>query len=361
MERGIENVILFEALLSLLTAFLICVLLIPMLIYFAKRFNLGDVPGGRKIHKAKTPSLGGVAITLGAITSFCFWNPSYLSESGIYILSSVVIIFFVGLRDDLKPVNPFVKIVGIVTASLFALYVPDKLFISFYEFGSESFTFPLWLAYIISVFFILSLSNAYNLADGLDGLATWLAIIPASFLVVYFYFEGKIYAFGAGVALIGALLGFFRFNKYPASIFMGDGGSLTVGLILSLLFLNFLNVSTAAVEHSLTVHNKLIMFIALFLYPISDTVRLILLRLGEGSSPMKADKRHGHHLLLRIGCSQSLIVLIISLYTIFAILLVFFLDGLLNAWSLLGLLFCYVLSSFVLLMYFVNRFVGPSK
>ncbi len=349
-----EETILLNGLLVLLTAFMVSVLLVPPVMYLAKRYNLGDEPGGRKIHVRKTPSLGGVAIVTGFLTALVFLHSEFLQDGGGYKFAAVLVMFLLGLRDDLKPVSAYVKIVGVITAALFALYKGDYLISSFYEFGE--YTFPLWLSYLVSVLFILLLTNAYNLADGLDGLATWIAIIPAVVLGVCFFMRGDIFGFTSCLALTGALLGFLKFNSAPARIFMGDGGSLAVGIILCILFLLFINGDCVEGEDCCTLNNRVIIMIALFSYPIFDTIRLVVTRFMRRQSPLRADKTHGHHLLLRIGLTHSQAVFVIALFTLGGIFLVLLLDNLGNHWLVLALLILYVVLSYAILFYKVRHF-----
>lgn len=273
--------------------------LVPFIKNVAFHVNALDIPNARKVHKKPMPRLGGVAIFLAFLLGYMiFGEPSATMNS---ILISSFIIVLTGVVDDIKPLKASTKFIGqVIAACIIAFYgkilMQDLSAFGIYiDFGI--FTYP------VTIFFILGCINCMNLIDGLDGLAAGISTIYFGTVGIIATMQGK---FGLDFILtfimLGSTLGFLVHNFNPASIFMGDSGSMFLGLIIAVIaLLGFKNVTMTS----------LIIPLLILAIPILDTLFAILRRLLKGEKISKPDKFHIHHQLLNRNLSQRATVLII--------------------------------------------------
>ncbi|HNP47496.1 MAG TPA: MraY family glycosyltransferase [Bacteroidia bacterium] len=296
---------------SAITAFLISLASIPSLIRVARKVELYDEPNERKIHPDKIPLLGGLAIFAATIFSFTFWAAGYFEQQHLFIVASLIILFFLGLRDDIMPLQPVAKIFGqAVAAMLVVLFCNIRLQGMHGLFGLHA--LPVWVLAILSVLVILFIINAYNLIDGVDGLAGGLGFIAsAAFGVLFLLYQDKLMAV-LSFSLSGALLGFLMFNFHPARIFMGDTGSMTIGFILAVLSLRFVELSKAVfIPDLFDSRSAPVMVLAMLIIPVVDTLRVFTLRILKRRSPFSPDRNHLHHKMLELGLSPGTVTLIL--------------------------------------------------
>ena len=317
---------------TFLTSFIISLLFIPKIIQFSKVSRLFALAGKRDSHLGEIPIFGGIAIFLGILFSLIFW--SEISEMQ-FILISVVIVFFIGLIDDLLSLSPFKKLIGQIISVLIIVFF-DGLIIDNMQGVFGVYTLPYdWISILFTIFVVIVITNSYNLIDGIDGLAGGLGFIMSCMFGTIFILNGRsdleftILAF----SLAGALLAFLRYNTHPATIFMGDTGSLVVGFILSVLSIRLINqgINLPDIHHFPEIHHfkERGPFVAIVILsiPLYDTFRVFFIRLLSGYNPLYADRNHIHHALLDLGFghkksaiilySFSLIILPVSYFMIF--------------------------------------------
>jgi len=315
---------LLTLLFAFLTALLISLFSIPSIIGVSNKLELFDEPGERKMHTSKIPFLGGLAIFAATLISFIIWAIPYFEQNQLIILASLCILFFMGLRDDILPIKPVIKILGQMAAAFLVISFCG-LYISGLHglFGIHTVS-PV-IAYVISTLVILFLINSFNLIDGLDGLAAGLAFIAAlSFTYLFFCYEEYFMAV-LSCSLAGALLGFLVYNFYPAKIFMGDTGSLTVGFILSILAIRFVELNKATVVEDLfNQRSAPVIVLAILIIPVVDAIRVFFLRLYKKRSPFSADRLHIHHKLLDLGFSERQVALVLYIVNLLYIFLAWF-------------------------------------
>ncbi|MEM7372412.1 MAG: MraY family glycosyltransferase [Bacteroidota bacterium] len=294
---------IFTFVLVPLTAFVIAYKLIPVIIQLALERSLVDIPTGRKQHKAPTPALGGVAIFIGMLSSFCLWADfSQVAELQFTILS-MFLLFFVGLKDDLSEINAnhkfliqiglafLISIGGLRIRSLHGLFGIEEL--------------PIVFQFVITMTFIVGLTNAYNMIDGIDGLAGGIALIASLILgTALFIMEDFVYGTFA-LALAGSLVGFLCFNFSPAKIFMGDTGSLSIGVLLVVFCIRFLESSDALAGFSAINSFAPVLVFSVLVVPLLDVVQVIITRKMAGNPIFTPDRNHLHHLLLKVGLSHK--------------------------------------------------------
>ncbi len=291
----------YSPIFAFLLALLITLTMVPLLIRLARRYALVDIPGGRKGHSTPVPRIGGVAMVAAASTSIFLW--SELGPPLKSVLIGMAILCFTGLVDDLISVKWWKKLLAQgIAASVVVLYGGAEITNLGY-WGSFHLILPTWFAIPISILYIVGVTNAINLSDGLDGLAAGITL----FIVVFLVFLAKLndvpQYYVPLAAIIGAIWGFLRFNTHPAQIFMGDTGSYFLGFSVAVF-------SVFVTQNSGTAASPLIILFVLGL-PIIDTLAVILERIISGAPVFKPDQRHFHYRLVHLGFSEKEAVIII--------------------------------------------------
>lgn len=299
----------------------------PVIIRISKAKRLMAKPNHRSVHRFKTPNLGGIGIFL-AINLIITFLGNYFNDSTLLsLLGSVTILFFTGLIDDLVGMKPKSKVLCQVIASLSIILITDLRIESLHGLLGVfelSYTFSLML----TVFFFVLLINSYNLIDGVDGLAGSYAIVVTVFFGLFYFANGNKSMFFLSISIVGALISFLIFNlSKKEKIFMGDTGSLVIGFLLAYQAINFMNVDFN--PNFMIQNTKAPIFIlALFSFPLIDTVRVFLLRMIKRKSPFSADKNHIHHVFLKYGLKHWKIAILASLFTVTMVLVVFIFNDL---------------------------------
>lgn len=302
-------------LLSFITAFVITFVAIPSIIKVANIKHLFDEPDERKAHKSKIPTLGGLAIFAGIVIAFTFWSASGHYSNNQYILSAILVLFFIGIKDDIFPLSPIKKFIGQIISTLIIVFPANIRLTSLCGiFGV--YEIPLWFSIALSMFTILVIINAFNLIDGIDGLAAGIGVVASSTFGILFYQSGSYELAILAFALTGSLLAFLRFNFSPAKIFMGDTGSLIVGLVLSVLAITLIEFNKTSLTGFVASSKAPAISIAILIIPLFDTLRVFCIRLLRKQSPFKADKNHIHHGLLEIGFTHKTASLLLCLVNV---------------------------------------------
>lgn len=298
-----------EIIMSIVVAFGITFYAIPAIIHAAQEKKLFDYPDERKLHRQPVPSLGGIGIFSGFITAFLL-TASFEGEiiRFQYLLAASLVIFFVGLKDDLLNISPLKKFLGqVLAASIITL--KGGLVIRSMDGLLGIYELPEMAAYLLTILTIVVIINAYNLIDGVDGLAAGLAVISSLFFAVFFSLNGDLAFACMATALIGALLAFLIFNAQPARIFMGDTGSMMLGLLHAMMAIQF--ISTAPASPVIAIANAPAIAFAIMFVPLFDTLRVFSIRMLGGTSPFTPDRNHIHHILLRYRFSHTRVTAIL--------------------------------------------------
>ncbi|MGI4870751.1 MAG: MraY family glycosyltransferase [Janthinobacterium lividum] len=301
-------------------ALLVAMFAVPSVVFIAHLKNLLDTPNGRTVHQSLTPRLGGVAVFAGFMSALTIFAP--LQNGVKELLAGCIILFFVGLKDDLVTISVAKKFVGQLLATAIVMIMADVRVTSFQGILGI-YTLPVGISYAFTFVMIVGITNAINLIDGLDGLAGSIVLITSGTFGYYFYRYGGAffnnYAF-VSICLMGGILGFLRYNFHKASIFMGDTGSLVCGFIVSILAIQFIEMGTR-LGQPFGNTNAAITLGILFV-PLFDTLRVFVLRMAAGRSPFSPDKNHIHHRIMAIGFSQISTVLLLGLLNVVVILVV---------------------------------------
>lgn len=285
----------YSFVLALATSFF----LMPFIIRIATKFNLIDKPGERKVHLLAVPRVGGIAVVISFIFAVFLLGPS---GSPILkgIVAGAIIVAMVGLLDDYSSLNPYIKFVGQIIAASVALIISGLSISQIDIFGLYKIELG-FLSYPFTILWIIGITNAVNLMDGLDGLAAGIVSIALFFLGLIGFLQGHFILVFICATLLGSTLGFLKYNAHPASVFMGDVGSYFLGFILSMLTLVGAFKSAAVMALALP--------ITILGLPILDTVWAFSRRILSGKNPFSPDKLHIHHRLMGLGLGHGLTVM----------------------------------------------------
>jgi len=285
---------------AFLFAFFISLISIPKIIRISLKKGLMDEPGERSSHANKIPTLGGVALFFGIVVSTSIFA-SELGSNYAFYLSAITILFFIGLMDDLLVVAPDKKLYAQIISTTFIVFGSGIMINSFNGlFGI--FELNYWIGVIITYIVFILLINAFNLIDGIDGLASGIGITISIAFIFIFY---RIYDYSIAilaVSVVAVLLGFINYNLSKKNkIFMGDTGSMVIGFILTFLAIRFLYIAGLP-SYNLKTAPVLLLFI--FCIPVIDTTSVIITRIINKKHPLKADRNHLHHQFLKLGFSH---------------------------------------------------------
>lgn len=344
---------MLNPLIVIVISFAISLFALPLIIHYSNKKNIVAIPGRRRIHKRITPSLGGVGIFAGFAISYSFSVTSSVSPEIKWIISFVTGIFILGIVDDIFHLSAIKKLIGQLLIIGGFIFLSDIRIQSFYGlFGSTDLPYVFSLA--ISIIAMVIIINSFNLIDGLDGLASVVALLSSFSLAVWFYLIGENEFTVLLLALFGSVSAFLIFNWEPSSIFMGDTGSLVIGMILAIAIMEFLNTNSELPDDNIYKFDAPIATALCFIIvPLVDTARIIILRLYKKQSPFKPDKNHIHHTIVKLGMSHSQTVLILgSIHILFIALAVFFRNlpdvALLPLVTVIAAMFCIFLDKKIL-------------
>ncbi|MGN6511108.1 MAG: glycosyltransferase family 4 protein [Chitinophaga sp.] len=316
-----ENVIIAAVL-----SFVITYFAIPVLIRVAELKHLYDEPDERKSHKIRIPTLGGLGFFAGFVLATAVCVPSQQTFPLQYLLAAFFIIFIVGMKDDIVGLSPVKKLVGQLVAAFAIIYLGNLQIRNMYgAFGIGE--LPYHFSLLLTYFTFIVVVNAFNLIDGIDGLAGSVGLLVAAVLGAYFLYANEILYAVMGFALAAGLAAFLIYNITPARIFMGDTGSLLVGLVNATLIVKFIEVAGNPAA-ALPLQSVPAIAFAILIIPLFDTLRVFAIRMSRGRSPFTADRHHIHHYMLALGLSHSQATLIAVLSNIGFIAMAYSLQGL---------------------------------
>lgn len=302
-------------------AFFLSVAGIPSIIQTAIKYRLFDHSDShRKSHRINISRLGGVAIFCSFTITILLFATTVSYQQANFLITSCIILFGLGLKDDLYGVSPGTKFLLQLVVSLILVVLGGFRLSSLYG------VFFLWEVNVLwgslfSIVVIIFVNNAFNLIDGVDGLAGTLgAIATLSFGVFFALAEALPYAFIA-FAMFGAICGFLVFNYTPAKIFMGDTGALIIGLVSVVLAIKFIELNKVGSFPPPYFYSAPSIAVAVLLIPIFDSLRIFFIRILHRQSPFKGDRNHIHHRLQRLGFNTYQIVITLG---VFNILMIFF-------------------------------------
>lgn len=314
---------MYNIILSSGLAFLITYFAIPVIIKVAKEKKFYDEPDERKVHKGVIPTLGGLGIFGGFILATLLGAPG---DSGIspdlvripvnspnqlqYFVAALMVIFFLGIKDDVLIISATKKIIGqLIAAAIIIKFGGIQINNMHGLFGI--YEIPHMAGVMLTVFTIIVITNSFNLIDGVDGLAGTLGLLTSLIFGAYFLIINQLMFSIMAFALSGSLLGFLIYNYSPAKIFMGDTGSLLIGLLNSIFVIKFIMVaSDPEFNANFPLQSAPALGFAILIVPLFDTLRVFSLRILRRRSPFSPDRNHIHHFLLDLGLSHKMITIV---------------------------------------------------
>ncbi len=295
---------MYLALLAFGTAFFITYFSIPAIINLSLVKKLYDMPDQRKRHNARIGSLGGIAIFAGFIFAFIFFTHELYYPQLNSLLAGSLILFAIGIKDDLYPLTPFKKFGGQLAAAIIVIIQGDIRIQSFYGLF-DIHNLDYYTSIALSVPLFLLLINSFNFIDGINGLAGSIGVVVISTFAWFFYLMNETLFLIMCLAYVGALLAFLRYNFGNARIFMGDSGSMVLGFVITVIAIFFVQKSVYYQPNIFFAISSAVFGFAVLIIPIFDTLRVVIIRVFVlRRSPFAADRNHIHHALLDIGLSQ---------------------------------------------------------
>ncbi len=326
---------MFDILLTVAIAFTITFLAIPVIIAVAEQRKLFDVPDARKSHDVPIPSLGGLGIFAGFIMSSLVMISFGQAPEFQYFFAAAFVIFFLGLKDDILDISPIKKFIGQVLAAFLIIYKGNIQIQSMHGFLGIN-ELPPMFSLIFTYLTVIVIINSFNLIDGVDGLAGSLALMAAAIFGIYFYEANMLPYAILSFSLAGTLVAFLIFNFQPARIFMGDTGSLLLGLVNAILVIKFINVANLPDAKIPIIASPAVGFTVLMI-PLLDTLRVFGIRISHRRSPFSPDRNHVHHLLLDKGLSHRTVTLLLVAVNLSFIAAVYLLRSIGCTWLILGI------------------------
>lgn len=294
---------MLDVILTASVSFIISFLAIPVVLQIADQKKLFDVPDERKVHTHPVASLGGVGIFGGFLLASLLSIRVQQDYEFQYFFASALVIFFLGLKDDLVVLSPSKKFVGQVIAASILIHLGQIRIDSMHGFfGFDE--LPEGFALALSYLTIIVVINSFNLIDGVDGLAASLGTLTMLIFGTYFYMIDHLAYALLAFAMAGSLVAFLIFNHHPAKIFMGDSGSLLIGLINAILVIKFINTASDA-SVAVPIESAVAIGFSILIVPLLDTLRVFAIRIFNGRSPFTPDRNHIHHLLLARGMGHA--------------------------------------------------------
>ena len=294
--------------LPFILAMVVAMATLPLLVRLANKWLIVDQPGERKVHVIPVPRVGGLAMACGVLVAALLTIP--LQEAEIWFLVAGGVLIAFGALDDRFDLDYRIKLIGQLLAvnvvvilggvQIETLTLDDRI------------TLPGWISMPLTVIFLVGVTNAINLADGLDGLAGGTTFLCLCAVALLSSIGGPSTSTALSLAFAGAVLGFLRFNTHPASVFMGDAGSQLLGFTIGVLSIVATQNLSSQVSAALPV--------LLLALPILDTLSVMVQRIGEGRSPFSPDKNHIHHKLLAMGFDHHEAVM--AIYTVQGLLFI---------------------------------------
>ena len=259
-----------------------------------------DIPDERKVHLAPMPRCGGIAMAIGAGVPLLIWIPKDNFVSALLISSIIIVVF--GVLDDIRPLRARQKIVPQIAAALIVIVFGGVKITCLGELAPVSCILPWFLSIPLTLMVILGVTNAINLADGLDGLAGGISMLSFVSIAFLAYQCGNLQIAIMSAAFVGGITGFLRYNTHPAVLFMGDAGSQLLG---------FVSVVFAIVLTQTNTSYSKVLVLQLIGFPILDTLTVMVERIVKKQLPFAADRNHFHHKLLQFGFFHTEAVVII--------------------------------------------------
>jgi len=333
---------------GLVFSFVVTWLGIPPVVRVSLIKGLYDLPGSLSTHEVPTPRLGGAMVFAGVILSSVLFTSLGNAYELKFIIAGMIVLFFIGVKDDLVSLNPLKKALGQLIAAIIIVFAGNIRLVFFHGlFGIVE--LPYLASAFITILIIMFLINSINFLDGIDGLASGTGIIISSGFGLWYFLNDQVSYSVIASALTGSLLAFFYYNVFSKryKIFLGDTGSMLIGFLLAVLTIHFLELSS---DFGSITGNELgpSLAIAILFVPIFDTLRICIIRILNGKSLFLGDNNHVHHRVLRFTGSHLKATLTIAGTNLVLVCLTYLFGFLGNAILITALIVLGIVFSFLL-------------
>ena len=280
------------------TSFMVMYFVTPVIIQVVKLKNLFEKVSDRSSHSQRVPSFGGVTFFIILIISLSIAEQFFVTSRAVFLIPSCLIIFFTGLKDDMTGISPWNKIMMQLIATTMLFLSPDFQITNLHGFlGIHEIAH--WvcipLAFMVVIFYI----NAYNLIDGIDGLASSLGVMFFTFFAMIYYSLDDFMMMSVCLSMVGSFIAFLRFNvSTDKRIFLGDTGSLFIGFLIAAIVINILSKDYHEEIDMRYISNLPLLIISALFVPIFDSIRVFVIRLQNNRNPFRPDRTHIHHVIL---------------------------------------------------------------
>lgn len=296
---------IYHIIIPALLAFLGTLWVHPKVLKIAIMKNLVDNPDARKLQRSPVPVMGGLAVFFGILIGLCSSQTLFYRSDVFLLISAMLVMLYVGTIDDILDLTPTTRFIIEILIVAWLMYVNNSSIDSFWGLWGAG-TIPVWLAWPLTIFAAVGIINAINLIDGVNGLSSGFCFMASVLFAIVFFRTGNIIMTILAVSAAGAIIPFFLHNVFGKStkMFIGDGGTLVIGTMMSIFVMDILHSETSCDEYAAAGMGLVPLTLAILSIPVFDTLRVMSMRILRGTSPFHPDKTHLHHIFLELGFSH---------------------------------------------------------
>lgn len=268
--------------------------------------NLVDNPDARKLQRNPVPVMGGIAVFFGIVIGICSSQMMFNNPNVFMLVAAMLIMLYTGTIDDIISLSPTTRFIIEILVVLWMMYINKSSIDCFWGLWGIG-TIPQWISYPLTVFASVGIINAINLIDGVNGLSSGFCFMASVMFATIFYTTGNTVMTIIAASAAGAIIPFFFHNVfgYKTRMFIGDGGTLVIGMMMSMFAISILGQNSVCADYAESGLSLVAMTLAILAIPVFDTLRVMTSRIIRGTSPFHPDKTHLHHLFIELGFSHA--------------------------------------------------------
>lgn len=268
--------------------------------------NLVDNPDARKLQRNPVPVMGGIAVFFGIVIGICSSQMMFNSPNVFMLVAAMLIMLYTGTIDDIIDLSPTIRFIIEILVVLWMMYINKSSIDCFWGLWGVD-TIPQWISYPLTIFASVGIINAINLIDGVNGLSSGFCFMASVMFAIIFYTTGNTVMTIIAASAAGAIIPFFFHNVfgYHTRMFIGDGGTLVMGMMMSMFTISILGQNSVCASYAESGLSLVAMTLAILAIPVFDTLRVMTSRIIRGTSPFHPDKTHLHHLFIELGFSHA--------------------------------------------------------
>ena len=277
----------------------------PKILKIAILKNLVDNPDERKLQRRPIPVMGGIAVFFGIVAGLCSSQITFFSPAVFVLIAAMTIMLYVGTIDDILDLSPYTRFLIEIAVVAFIMLVNNNGINCFWGLWGLD-VIPMWIVAPLTIFAAVGIINAINLIDGVNGLSSGFCFMASVMFAIMFYFSGNTTMMILATSAAGAIIPFFFHNVfgYNPRMFIGDGGTLVIGTMMSMFVINILKDTSLSAPFAQEGMGRIPFTLSVLAVPVFDTLRVMSARIIRGNSPFNPDKTHLHHLFIELGFSH---------------------------------------------------------